>query len=137
MGTFFHFFAHDEDGPIGNFLRNFVRSFANGALMLSMDDRTFAIVFVSLFMQVMGILRLPQFLGPSFSPFDTRSNWIDRLYQVVKTYPEEEKDINNAPVPRNESVNEALAGNRNKYPASEKGADMKKKRNKRKKKKQA
>ena len=34
-----------------------------------MDDKTFACCFVSLFMQITGILQMPQFLGPSFTPF--------------------------------------------------------------------
>ena len=37
--------------------------------ILIVDDDTFATAFVSLFMQVMGILQLPEFLGPSFTPF--------------------------------------------------------------------
>lgn len=39
------------------------------AKMLGLDDRTFATAFVSLFMQIMGILQIPAFLGPSFTPF--------------------------------------------------------------------
>jgi hypothetical protein len=33
------------------------------------DNQTFALVVVTMFMQVMGILQMPTFLGPSFTPF--------------------------------------------------------------------
>jgi hypothetical protein len=36
---------------------------------MGVDDEMFAIVTVSLFMQVIGILQMPHFLGPSFNPF--------------------------------------------------------------------
>jgi hypothetical protein len=36
---------------------------------MGVDDKTFATAFVSLFMQIMGILQLPIFLGSSFTPF--------------------------------------------------------------------
>jgi hypothetical protein len=41
------------------------------------DNRTFAVAFVSLFMQVVGLLQLPVFLGPSFSPFVAFHNLIN------------------------------------------------------------
>ena len=39
------------------------------ARIADIDDEMFAIVAVSLFMQVIGILQMPHFLGPSFNPF--------------------------------------------------------------------
>jgi len=65
LTTFYHFYVHDKDGPIGQLLRTYipVPSF------LGLDDATFATAFVSLFMQIMGILQMPEVLGPSFSPF--------------------------------------------------------------------
>jgi hypothetical protein len=68
--TFYHFYAHDKTGPIGNFLRNNI--IVGGADWLGKgadDTKTFATVFIGIFMQVMGILQIPAFLGPSFSPF--------------------------------------------------------------------
>ena len=56
---------NDREGPIGQLLRQYVPL----ASMLNMTDELFAAVFVSLFMQITGILRMPEFLGPSFSPF--------------------------------------------------------------------
>lgn len=45
---------------------------------LGLDDKTFAVCFVGVFMQVMGTLQLPAFLGPSFSPFGALLNpWKD------------------------------------------------------------
>ena len=36
---------------------------------MGLDEATFAAVLVSLFMQIMGLLQMPDFFGPSFSPF--------------------------------------------------------------------
>ena len=48
------------------------------ASALGLDDQTFAASFVSLFMQIMGILQISAFLGPSFSPFGVVLNpWKD------------------------------------------------------------
>ena len=38
-------------------------------LFPDLDDKMFAMMLVSLFMQVVTILQLPAFLGPSFNPF--------------------------------------------------------------------
>jgi len=67
-GSFFHFFVHDKTGIVGTTLRRFVVL----PTALGLDDKTFAAVFVSLFMQIMGILQIPAFLGPSFSPFGVK-----------------------------------------------------------------
>jgi hypothetical protein len=44
------------------------------ALFPDVDDRTFAIAFVSLFMQITGYLQTPYVFGPSWSPFETLGN---------------------------------------------------------------
>lgn len=63
--SFYHFYVNDTEGPIGKFMRTtlLVKDLSG------LDDRTFAVVFVSLFMQVIGLLQLPAFLGPTFTPF--------------------------------------------------------------------
>lgn len=66
--TFYHFFVHDQTGPIGSFIR---RAFPKD-VRLGLDESTFAAVFVSLFMQIVGILQMPRFLGPGFSPFSAQ-----------------------------------------------------------------
>ena len=65
--AFYHFYINDQEGLIGNLLRNHMPI----AKLFDMDDKTFAYCVVSGFMQVMGILQMPQFLGPSFTPFGT------------------------------------------------------------------
>ena len=47
------------------------------------DDRAFAMACVSLFMQVVGILQLPEFLGGSFSPFVAAHNLINAPLNAV------------------------------------------------------
>jgi hypothetical protein len=64
--TFYHFYVHDKTGLIGSFFRNSVPA----AKFVNLDDEIFAACVVAIFMQVMGILQIPAFLGPSFSPFD-------------------------------------------------------------------
>jgi hypothetical protein len=44
-----------------------------------LDDATFAAVVVSLFMQVTGILQMPAFLGPDFSPFSILYQYVAQL----------------------------------------------------------
>jgi len=68
MGTLFHLYVHDRDGFMGNILRDTVHAFL-GNKPFGLDDKTFAMVVVSLFMQIVGILQLPAFLGPGFSPY--------------------------------------------------------------------
>lgn len=63
---FLHFYVNDKTGPVGTLLRRF--SFAQKMVGIE-DDYIFASCFISVFMQVFGILQLPEFLGPSFSPF--------------------------------------------------------------------
>ena len=36
---------------------------------MGLDDRTFSVVAISAFMQIMYILQLPELFGPTFSPF--------------------------------------------------------------------
>jgi hypothetical protein len=89
MGTFFHLYAHDEDGPLGAFLRSTVQSIGDGKLQMGLDDRTFAIVVVSMFLQIVGILQLPNFLGGSWSPFTAPFALIDSMVRIP--FPEPEK----------------------------------------------
>ena len=63
---FYHFYVHDETGPIGTLLRSF--NLPQKALGIE-DNKVFAMAFISLFMQVIGLLQLPEFLGPTFTPF--------------------------------------------------------------------
>jgi hypothetical protein len=77
--TFYHFFVHDKTGPIGSTLRRAIHSvpFLKGRL----EDDIFAIVVVGVFMQVVGLLQLSQFLGPGFSPFNALFALPGRLFQ--------------------------------------------------------
>lgn len=73
VGTFYHFYVHDKTGPIGNFLR---MSIPASKFTTSLDEDTFATCAVSFFMLVIGILQLPAFLGPSFSPFNLAASML-------------------------------------------------------------
>lgn len=73
--SLYHFYVNDATGPIGMALRQCLAPLAakfGGGL----DNATFGVCFVSLFMQIVGILQLPRFLGPSFSPFASLGYWI-------------------------------------------------------------
>lgn len=69
MGSFYHFFVNDQVGPIGVFVRKTVYAVGDGALLMGLDERTFAMAFVAFFMQISGLLQLPHFFGPGCSPF--------------------------------------------------------------------
>lgn len=66
--TFYHFFVHDEDGFIGVGLRKILGGLPK--IFGVEDEHTFAVICISLFMQVVPLLQLKYFLGPSFSPFN-------------------------------------------------------------------
>jgi hypothetical protein len=68
-GMFFHLYANDHEGPLGDMIR---APFAY-IQPLSMNDSTFATFLVSAFMVITGLLQLPELLGPSFNPFDVVS----------------------------------------------------------------
>lgn len=74
--TFYHFFVHDLKGPIGRVLRAYTP--LQGLLNIE-DDNAYAAVMIVGFMQVMGILQLPRFIGPQFTPFgaDILNPWKD------------------------------------------------------------
>jgi predicted alpha/beta superfamily hydrolase len=63
--------------------------------LADLEDRTFAIVFVSLCVQIVGILQLPEFLGSSFSPFRAVPNLFVKVFSVLgasSPSPETKKD---------------------------------------------
>mmetsp|Transcript_40335 Transcript_40335/g.121520 ORF Transcript_40335/g.121520 Transcript_40335/m.121520 type:complete len:309 (-) Transcript_40335:328-1254(-) len=78
--SFYHFFIHDQEGFVGKFMR---RTLGHYPAMLGLDDKTFAIAFVNLFMQVVGILQLPDLLGPGFSPFNFVRPTVLKAYELV------------------------------------------------------
>ena len=91
IGTFFHVFAHDEKGILGTTLRGFVKSFGNGTLLGGLDDVTFAHVITAGFMQVAGILMLPNFLGPTFNPIVDPPSWVGKTIAAVLMVEEPEE----------------------------------------------
>ena len=80
--SFYHFFVNDKIGFIGVNLRAVINLIIPSKFGL--DDKTFATVAVSLFMHVMGILQLPNFMGPSFSPFNHISKIVPDLYNEIE-----------------------------------------------------
>ena len=46
---------------------------------MGLDEKTFATLFVSVFSTVAGIVMLPEFMGPSFSPILTPSMSVGKL----------------------------------------------------------
>ena len=66
-GLFFHLYANDHEGPLGDFVRAPFASIQPE----SMDDKTFAKFMVSGFMVMTALLQFPQLLGSSFNPFVT------------------------------------------------------------------
>jgi len=77
IGAWFHLFAHDVEGPIGSTLRETIYMFVDPQTLGlgEMDDRSFAILVMNVFMQLTGFIMLPMFLGPSFSPVAAPMIW--------------------------------------------------------------
>lgn len=75
--SLYHFVSHDK-GPIGDYLR-MILDLLPSELTLGLSNRNFTIVVLSLFMQINGILQMPEFFGPSFNPF----NIITLPYRMV------------------------------------------------------
>lgn len=67
--SFYHFYVHDETGIVGTTLRQLCMPIVK--VLGLKDEAVFAGLVVSSFMQITGILQLPYFLGPQFSPFGT------------------------------------------------------------------
>lgn len=92
--SFYHFFVHDKTGPIGVTLRLVIPT----SLRFGLEDETFAAALVSLFMQVTGILQMPVFLGPDFSPFSLVGSFFERLSR-------KEPSLQNKPKPESKQKN--------------------------------
>jgi hypothetical protein len=80
--TLYHFIVHDTTGIIGTTLRQYCYPTMLRE-MLGYDDKTFAGLFVSIFMQVTGLLQLPNFYGPTFSPFEITGRLLYQSAAVV------------------------------------------------------
>ena len=77
---FYHFFIHDEEGFIGVTLRKVVGGLPS---LFGLDDHTFAVLLISTFMQVVPLLQLKYFLGPSFSPFNAIPLAFEKVVAVI------------------------------------------------------
>ncbi|KAL7524303.1 hypothetical protein ACHAXR_000516 [Thalassiosira sp. AJA248-18] len=89
--TFYHFYAHDAEGYIGVTLRSVLKPVAIQLMVLmgaddkeSENDTLFAKFAVGVFMVAMAIIRMPQFLGPRFSPFTSVVNMVTDLLSGKK-----------------------------------------------------
>jgi len=63
-GFFYHLYTNDKEGFIGNTLRSVIQS---TGIQGEMEDKLFATLVVTSFMQIAGLLMLPEFFGPSFN----------------------------------------------------------------------
>lgn len=81
--TFYHFYSHDKEGYLGVTLRSVVKPLAVQIMILmgadkeeQEDDALFGKFAIGFFMVLMAIVRMPQLLGPKFSPFVTASDMV-------------------------------------------------------------
>lgn len=66
VSSVYHFVSHDK-GPIGEHMRMILLKLP----FVEADNVViYTVCFLSLFMQLTGILQMPEFLGPSFDPFN-------------------------------------------------------------------
>jgi len=64
VGFFYHIYAHDKEGSIGITLRSAIQS---TGIQGTLDDMLFATIVVTGFMQLSGLLMLPEIYGPSYN----------------------------------------------------------------------
>lgn len=94
VGLLFHLFVHDQEGFLGSFLRDQVHKVSNffvapeedGTLVVfgqPIDDKTFAVFCTNLFVNISGILHMPEFLGPTFNPILSPIRWMGRTLKTT------------------------------------------------------
>jgi len=76
IGLFYHVYTHDKLGYLGITLRSVVQSTGIQGIM---DDNIFATLVVTVFMQVSGILMLPEFFGPTYNLLLAPKRMFDKL----------------------------------------------------------
>jgi len=64
VGFFYHIYSHDKEGSMGITLRSAIQS---TGIQGTMDDKLFATLVVTGFMQLSGMLMLPEFYGPAYN----------------------------------------------------------------------
>lgn len=115
------------------------------AKFFDLDDKTFACAFVSLFMQIMGILQMPEFLGPSFTPFGSAiltpfmdsSTWSVGKYEGAYAEQQKEKITQRKPATKELNVVPAAETATSESKENETTSQSKKKRKNKNKKKTA
>jgi len=81
VGFFYHMYAHDKEGSIGISLRTAIQS---TGIQGTMDDKLFATLVVTGFMQLTGILMLSEFYGPSYNLLLLPSRIVMKLIPTSK-----------------------------------------------------
>jgi len=76
VGFFYHVYTHDKLGCMGIALRSTVQSTGIQGIM---DDNLFATLVVTIFMQVSGVLMLPEFFGPTYNLLLAPKRMFDKL----------------------------------------------------------
>ena len=79
-GSFYHIYTNDQHA-LGSLLRELVGFVPAFTIFKGFfrDDRHFAAVAISAFMAVVAVLRLPDFLGASWSPFSLVGNFFTKV----------------------------------------------------------
>lgn len=114
--SMFHFYANDETGPVGTALRK-AFPFSD---MLGLDDRTFAVCFISLFMQI---------FNPQYNPI-----YADLLFFIPKKVPAPHAPVLSGSTPSAPLVNDAKADRSLDQPVAATGSGSKRSKKKKKKK---
>lgn len=96
-GFFYHLYTNDKEGFIGTTLRSAIQS---TGIQGEMEDKLFATLVVTSFMQIAGLLMLPEFFGPSFNllllPKEILTNFLPKSgkQSAVKKPPSANKVVN-------------------------------------------
>mmetsp|Transcript_10994 Transcript_10994/g.12292 ORF Transcript_10994/g.12292 Transcript_10994/m.12292 type:complete len:287 (+) Transcript_10994:235-1095(+) len=71
--TFYHFYVNDATGGIGIMMRKVIQEYMMLPTLMQLEkleDKNFAVFVVSLFMQLVSILQMNLFFGPTFNPYN-------------------------------------------------------------------
>lgn len=113
--SFYHFYVNDQEGIIGVTLREYIDVICDflkeqitslfpqlvGVIDPALSEQKFAVIVISAFMHVTGVLHLPYFLGSSFSPFDICVKVPCAIYETLTSF---------LPSKTTKNMNEHMAG---------------------------
>lgn len=99
--SFYHFYVHDKSGIIGTTLRSLVDLIPG--ITFGLDEKKFGLLVVSTIMHTHAILKMPQFIGPSFDLFEPITFILTKVLRLNSYYGVKAEAPVSKPKPTSES----------------------------------